>query len=165
MKNTRRLKRMARAKRNKAGGLNLTSLMDVFTILVLYLLVNQSTVQIDEPPKDVKLPDSVAEAKPRQAVVVMVSEQSVLIQGVLVIGMADLIASKASTIEPVREALLKVKENAMNVTPGDAEKNNEVIIMAHRTVPFKVLKVIMSSCTSAGYTKISLAVNQKSDQK
>jgi hypothetical protein len=31
-------------------------------------------------------------------------------------------------------------------------------------VPFKVLKKIMATCTNAGYTKISLAVNQKSHQ-
>jgi len=138
--------------------------MDVFTILVLYLLVNQSAVQVVEPPKDIKLPDSVVESKPRQTVVMMVSDKDVQIQGVPVITIADVIANKTSVIQPVRDELLKIKKNAIGINTDAVAKSNEVTIMAHRTVPFKVLKVLMSTCTSAGYSKISLAVNQKASQ-
>lgn len=155
---------MARAKRNKAGGLNLTSLMDVFTILVLYLLVNQSAVEVVEPPKDIKLPDSVVESKPRQTVVMMVSEEYVLIQGEPIVAIADLVENKGDVITPLKEALSKIKENVIGVNTDTISKSNEVTIMAHRTVPFKILKTLMSTCTSAGYTKISLAVNQKASQ-
>jgi len=164
MKNTRRLKRMARAKRNRMGALNLTSLMDVFTILVLYLLVNQSAVEVVEPPKDIKLPDSVVEAKPRQTVVMMVSEQQILIQGEPVASYDDVLNNKSGVVEPVRETLLRLKDKAIGVNTETAAKSKEVTIMAHRTVPFKVLKTLMSSCTSAGYSTISLAVNQKASQ-
>jgi biopolymer transport protein ExbD len=164
MKNTRRMKRMTRAQRNKVGGLNLTSLMDVFTILVLYLLVNQSAVEIVEPPKEVKLPDSVAESKPRQTVVMMVSEDVVSIQGEPIVTIAEILESKAVVAAPLREKLLKLKENVIGLNTEAVAKSNEVTIMAHRTVPFKVLKTLMSSCTSAGYSKISLAVNQKAFQ-
>lgn len=165
MKNTRRLKRMARANKNKVGGLNLTSLMDVFTILVLYLLVNQSAVEVVEPPKDVKLPDSVVEAKPRQTVVMMVSPQLISIQGEPIVTMEEVLANKGGVIEPLRDKLKSVKENVIGVTTEAVAKSNEITIMAHRTVPFKVLKTLMASCTSAGYTKISLAVNQKASQQ
>lgn len=162
MKNTRRLKRMARAKRNRAAGLSLTSLMDVFTILVLYLLVNQSSVQIEVPPKEVELPDSIAEAMPRETVVIMVSDIAVIIQEVEIISIADLLANKSSVvIMPVRDVLMRLKEEAPSGTPEAEEKAKEVTIMAHRKLPFKVLKALMSTATSAGYTKISLAVNQK----
>ncbi|MEN8168989.1 MAG: biopolymer transporter ExbD [Pseudomonadota bacterium] len=161
MKNTRRLKRMARAKRNRAAGLSLTSLMDVFTILVLYLLVNQSSVQIEEPPKEVELPDSIAEVVPRETVVVMVSDIAVMIQEVEVISIAELLANKGSVIVPVRDVLMRLKDEAPSGTPEAVEKAKEVTIMAHRKLPFKVLKALMSTSTSAGYTKISLAVNQK----
>ena len=164
MKNTRRIKRMTRAQRNKAGALNLTSLMDVFTILVLYLLVNQSAVEIVEPPKDVKLPDSVVESKPRQTVVLMVSEEVVSIQGEPIATIEDIKANKTGVIVPVRDALKKVKDNIIGDTTEAVAKSKEVTIMAHRTVPFEVLRTLMSSCTSAGYTKISLAVNQKASQ-
>jgi len=164
MKNTRRIKRMNRAQRNKVGGLNLTSLMDVFTILVLYLLVNQSSVEVVEPPKDIKLPDSVVESKPRQTVVVMVSGDTISIQGTPVVTVAELLQNKGPVVEPIRETLLRLKENVIGVNTDTISKSNEVTIMAHRTVPFKVLKTLMTSCTSAGYTKISLAVNQKASQ-
>lgn len=165
MKNTRRMKRMTRAQRNKAGALNLTSLMDVFTILVLYLLVNQSTVEITEPARDVKLPDSVAEAKPRQTIVLMVSEQLVSIEGEPLATITEVEENKTGVIEPLKEKLLKIKESVIGVDAEAVEKSSEVTIMAHRKVPFKVLKTLMSSCTSAGYTKISLAVNQKASQQ
>ena len=164
MKNTRRLKRMARAKRNRMGALNLTSLMDVFTILVLYLLVNQSSVEVIEPPKDIKLPDSVVESKPKQTVVMMVSEQEILIQGEPVATYEEVLNNKSGVVDGVRVTLQKLKENVIGVNTEAVAKSNEVTIMAHRTVPFKVLKTLMSSCTSAGYTTISLAVIQKASQ-
>jgi biopolymer transport protein ExbD len=164
MKNTRRLKRMARAKRNRMGALNLTSLMDVFTILVLYLLVNQSAVEVVEPPKDIKLPDSVVEAKPKQTVVMLVSEQQIMIQGTPVATYEEVLNNKSGVVDSVRVTLQRLKENIIGVNTETVAKSNEVTIMAHRTVPFKVLKTLMSSCTSAGYTTISLAVNQKASQ-
>lgn len=165
MKNTRRLKRMTRAKRNQGGGLNLTSLMDVFTILVLYLLVNQSASEVIEPPKDIKLPDSVVEAKPRQTVVMMVSMEYILLQGEPVALTPDVMAGKSEGILPLRDALTKIKKSAIGLSAETIAKSNEVTILAHRTVPYKALKTIMSVCTSTGYTKISLAVNQKASQE
>lgn len=164
MKNVRRIKRMQRANRHKAATLNLTSLMDVFTILVLYLLVNQSAVEVVEPPHDIKLPESIVEAKPRQTVIVMVNEEEVLVQGRAVMSFADLENSKGSTVAPVRDALLQQKRNVIGVTTSQVASSSEVTIMAHRTIPFKALKTLMSSCASAGYGKISLAVIQKAAQ-
>lgn len=164
MKNTRRIKRMARAKRHGGGGLNLTSLMDVFTILVLYLLVNQSATEVVEPPKDIKLPDSVVESKPRQTVMMMVSEEFILVQGEPIVATKDVMEGKPEAVQPLREALTKIKENVIGLNTEAIAKSNEITIMAHRTVPFKVLKALMTTSTSAGYTKISLAVNQKASQ-
>lgn len=163
MKNTRRLKRMARAKKNASAGLNLTSLMDVFTILVLYLLVNQSATEVIEPPKDIKLPDSVVEAGPRQTVMMMVSDTMVLLQGEPVLATPDLVAGKADP-RPLIDALKRIKQSAIGLNTEAVAKSNEVTILAHRKVPFKVLKSLMTVCTMAGYTKISLAVNQKASQ-
>ena len=165
MKNTRRLKRMARANRNKVGGINLTSLMDVFTILVLYLLVNQASVHIEEPPKEVELPDSIAESMPRETVVIMVTDAYVIIQKQEIISIADLLKNKGGVIVPVRDILMRIKEETADEGgPLAEEKSKEVTIMAHRKLPFKVLKALMSTSTSAGYSKISLAVNQKASQ-
>lgn len=164
MKNTRRIKRMERARRNKAAGLNLTSLMDVFTILVFFLLVNQSATEVVEPPNEIVLPDSVVEAKPRQTVVIMVSDQSVLVQGEPVASVADILTMEEENIEPVKERLTQIKESVIGLNTQAVADSKEVTILANKTIPFKVLKKLMTTCTSAGYTRISLAVNQKAYQ-
>jgi len=138
--------------------------MDVFTILVLYLLVNQSAVEVIEPPKEITLPDSIVEAKPRQTVVMMVNDDAVLIQGKPVMSFSELLKSKEIALAPVKDALVRLKENVIGVNTRTVASSHEVTIMAHRTVPFKALKTLMSSCTAAGYTKISLAVIQKASQ-
>ncbi|MCK9531769.1 MAG: biopolymer transporter ExbD [Gammaproteobacteria bacterium] len=164
MKNTRRLKRMARAKKHKAGGLNLTSLMDVFTILVFFLLVNQSATEVIEPPDEIVLPDSVVESKPRQTVIMMVSAEQVLVQGAPVVATSDVLASQSEFIEPLRARLTELKDSAIGINTQAIAESKEVTILADKEIPFKVLKKLMATCTGAGYTKISLAVNQKAHQ-
>ncbi len=163
MKTNRRIKRMARAKKHKTD-LNLTSLMDVFTILVFFLLVNQSAVEVLEPPKEIKLPDSVVEAKPRQTLVILVSEQMIMIQGEPTIAVADLLATKEEIIQPVMQRLNQVRQSSIGLSTQTVAKTNEVVILAHKTIPFKILKKLMSTCAVSGYTKISLAVIQKGSQ-
>ena len=55
MKNSRRMKRMSR-NRQTLTRMNLTSLMDVFTILVFFLLVNSASTEVLETPKQITLP-------------------------------------------------------------------------------------------------------------
>ena len=163
MKTNRRIRRMARAKKHKSD-LNLTSLMDVFTILVFFLLVNQSAVEVLEPPREIKLPDSVVEAKPRQTLVIMVSEQTIMVQGEPTVSMADILATKDEIIRPVMERLSQIRQTTIGLNTEAVAKTNEVVILAHKTIPFKILKKLMSTCTVSGYTKISLAVIQKGSQ-
>ena len=79
MKPTRRMQRMGRNRKKRLPGLNLTSLMDVFTILVFFLLVNSSSSEVLTPPKNITLPDSVVETKPKETVVILVSEETVMV--------------------------------------------------------------------------------------
>lgn len=161
---SRRMKRMARAKRNRPAGLNLVSLMDVFTILVFFLLVNSSSSDVMEPPKNITLPDSVVETKPRETVVILVTEESILVQGEPVALMADVLASKDSIIGEIKARLEQQRKRVIGVSTKTVAESKEVTILAHKTIPFKILKKIMSSCTAAGYGKISLAVIQKASQ-
>jgi biopolymer transport protein ExbD len=160
---SRRQNRMSRNK-GKPPGLSLTSLMDVFTILVLYLLVNQGSGADIDPPKTIKIPDSVVETSPRQTVVMTVSDTAVYIQGEAIVSIADVLASKQDYIEPVRQEMVRVKELAESQGIQAAANKTEVTILADRGVPFKILKKLMSTSSSAGYEKISLAVNQKEKQ-
>ena len=164
MKNTRRMKRMARNHKKKLPGMNLTSLMDVFTILVFFLLVNSAASEVLEPPKKITLPDSVVEMKPNETAVIVVSESEVTVQGETIALVEDIIKSKQDAILGISNKLEEMKKNVIGVSTKAISESREVTILSHKTVPFKVLRKIMSSCTYAGYEKVSLAVIQKASQ-
>ena len=160
MKNTRRLRRMARNKK-KMTGLNLTSLMDVFTILVFFLLFNSSSGEVLEAPKEIKLPASVVELKPRETIVIMVSPDMILVQGKLVASTPKVLNSKSDWIPQITERLRYIERNLVGTDDKSLVEGKEVTLLADKSIPFRILKKIMSTCTGAGYGKISLAVTQE----
>lgn len=164
MKQNRRVKRMARSSKQKKASLNLVSLMDVFTILVFFLLVNSSSSDVMEPPKSITLPESVVDSKPRETVIVLVTEDNVLVQGDIVMTTAEVIDSKEAIMEPIKQRLIDQQKKVIGIRTKVIAESKEVTVLAHNTLPFKLLKKVMASCTSAGYGKISLAVVQKATQ-
>ena len=160
MRNSRRMKRMGRNKR-KVTGLNLTPLMDVFTILVFFLLFHSSGGDILDTPKHINLPDSVVEAKPRETVVIMVSPEAVMVQGEAVISTPALLDEGIGRVREVTERLEQLDRNIIGISTKAVAESKEITILADKTIPFKVLKKIMSTCTDSGYGRISLAVIQK----
>ena len=166
MKETRRIKRMARSSKREAGaGLNLVSLMDVFTILVFFLLVNSSSSDVMEPPKNIQLPDSIVETKPRETVIVMITPEHILVQGEPVITTQEALDSKSGIIEAVKQRLILQQKKVIGISTKTVSQGKEVTVLAQRTIPFRLMKKVMASCTSAGYGKISLAVIQKAKSK
>lgn len=163
MRNSRRIKRMSR-NRGRVARMNLTSLMDVFTILVFFLLVNSGSVEVMEAPKTVTLPESKVETKPRETVVIFVSKDEVLVQGKIVATVADIIENRSSTIEPISARLAELKQNVLGPNTLAVADSQEVTILADKSVPFAVIKRIMSACTGEGYENVSLAVIQKTQQ-
>ena len=163
MRNSRRLKRMKR-NRVKIGKMNLTSLMDVFTILVFFLLVNSGSVEVVEAPKDVKLPESRVESKPRETVVISISPEDILIQGMLAGSVGDVLEGNNLPLENVRARLAELKQNVIGINTQAVADSQEVTILADRSVPFTVVKQVMSTCTGEGYENVSLAVIQKNSQ-
>jgi biopolymer transport protein ExbD len=147
--------------RLKITKMNLTSLMDVFTILVFFLLVNSGSVEILDSPKDVTLPESRVETKPRETVVIFVSPEEVLVQGKLVAYVDDILTDKASALDPIAARLAELKENVIGTNTLTVSTSQEVTILADRSVPFTVIKTIMSTCTGEGFENVSLAVTQK----
>ena len=163
MINSRRMKRMGRNKR-KVTGLNLTPLMDVFTILVFFLLFHSSGGDILETPKQIKLPDSVVETKPRETVVIMVSPEVVVVQGEAVVNTPELFDDSVRMVAGITERLEQLERNIIGISTKAVAEGKEITILADKTIPFKVLKKIMSTCTGSGYGRISLAVIQKTAQ-
>ena len=163
MRNSRRIKRMSR-NRVKITKMNLTSLMDVFTILVFFLLVNSGSVEILEAPKNVLLPESKVESKPRETVVISVSPEEIMVQGQLVAMVADLMEGQPGAIDPITARLSQLKNTIVGPNTRVVAASQEVTILADRSVPFAVVKKIMSTCTGEGFENVSLAVIQKPSQ-
>ncbi|MDH3839285.1 MAG: biopolymer transporter ExbD [Chromatiales bacterium] len=163
MRNSRRIKRMTR-NRVKITKMNLTSLMDVFTILVFFLLVNSGSVEVVEAPKNVTLPESRVEAKPRETVVIFVSPEEVLVQGQPVAKVEDLLEGQSLSTSSITERLAELKESVIGPSTLAVAGSLEVTILADKSVPFIVVKRIMSACTNEGYENVSLAVIHKGQQ-
>ncbi len=163
MRNSRRIKRMSR-NRGKIAKMNLTSLMDVFTILVFFLLVNSGSVEILEAPKNMTLPESRVETKPRETIVILVSPDEVLVQGRSVALVADILSGEPSTMENIKLRLAELTARIIGTSTLTVAASQEVTILADKSVPFIVIKQIMSTCTREGYENVSLAVIQKASQ-
>ena len=163
MRNTRRLKRMSR-NRVKITKMNLTSLMDVFTILVFFLLVNSGSVEVLDAPREVTLPESQVQTKPRETVVIFVTPEEVLVQGQHVAQVTDILEGVPAATTPITARLAELRDNVVGPSTLAVADSLEVTILADKSVPFIVVKRIMSTCTGEGYENVSLAVIQKNSQ-
>jgi len=161
-----RAKRMAKHhKRNKGGALNLVSLMDIFTILVFFLLVNSSDVQTLPNTKDLQLPESIAEDKAKETVVILIGEVDIIVQGTPVAKVADVMQIKGNDIPELREALQSQNDRVLRRESQEDIAGREVTIMGDKDIPYRLLKKVMATCTQSDYGQISLAVLQKSSDK
>jgi len=160
-----RAKRMAKHhKRNKGGAMNLVSLMDIFTILVFFLLVNSSDVQTLPNTKDLQLPESIAEDKAKETVVILIGEVDIIVQGKQVAKVADVMQIKGNDIPELREALKSQNDRVLRREAQEDIAGREVTIMGDKDIPYRLLKKVMATCTESDYGRISLAVLQKSSE-
>jgi len=146
-------------------GLNLVSLMDIFTILVFFLLVNSSDVETLPNTKDLQLPESIAEEKAKETVVILIGEVDLIVQGSPVAKIADVMATKGNDIPELREALLSQNDRVLRREASEEIVAREVTIMGDKDIPYRLLKKVMATCTESDYGQISLAVLQKSSDK
>jgi len=167
MKQSRRAKRMERHHKRHKGipSFNVVSLMDIFTILVFFLLVNSGEGEVLPSTRNVDLPESIAEQKPRQNVVVMVTERDILVQGNRIALLKDVNSSDRLVIHPLKVALESQNKRRFLGSSLAKTKAPEVTIMGNKDIPYRLLKKVMKTCTEAGFGKISLAVMQKTAQE
>ncbi len=163
MRESRRMKRMERNHGKLTGlGLNLIPMMDVLTVLVFFLLFHSFNGDIESR---IALPQSIVETRPRETVVIAVSPEEVQVQGEAVIRTPELLDDRIGPVHEVTERLEQIERNTVGKSTGGGAEGKEVTLLADRTIPFTVLKKIMSTCTASGYGKISLAVIQKAAQR
>ena len=162
MKVSRRAKRMERHhKRSKnVVAFNMISLMDIFTILVFFLLINSSNVDLPST-KSIKLPESVAEQLPKETITVLVNDSDIVVQGRKVAAVKDVIEGKDEIIEQLQEELrYQAGRSGAALSAGEVFQGN-VTILGHKEIPFSLLKRIMVTCSRSSYPNISLAVMKK----
>ena len=162
-----RAKRMDKhhARNKGTATLNLVSLMDIFTILVFFLLVNSSDVETLPNAKDLQLPESIAEEKAKETVVILIGEEDIIVQGVPVVKVAVALAREGNYISELRQALKSQNDRALRREAQDDIAGREVTIMGDKEIPYRLLKKVMATCTQSDYGQISLAVLQKSSDK
>lgn len=163
MQMSNRAKRMQRhqQRHGRGGMLSLVSLMDIFTILVFFLLVNSSEVEILPSASSLEMPESVADLKPRETVVVMITDETILVQGQPVASVAEVLASGDLIVVPLELALRAQADRVLSAERAANIAEREVTVMGDKALPYRLLKKVMATCTEADYGRISLAVMQR----
>jgi biopolymer transport protein ExbD len=135
--------------------------IDMMTILVVFLLAHTAEVDILPNTKNISIPQSLSERKPNAAIVVMVTTDSVYVDGKLVGSIAELVANSGNVFEPLKAALVAQNELALGGAQRTEIAKREVTIMGDKSTPYFVLKKIMLTCSDAEYGKVSFAVVER----
>jgi biopolymer transport protein TolR len=144
-------------KRGGHGPLALVPMIDMLMILVVYLLVHSADTEILPNARNISIPHSASEQKPRPATVVTVTRDMLYVDGEPVAALAEVTRSDAPVVESLRAAL---DRQAAPLLAGAGEPR-EVTVMAEKSLPYAVLRKVVASCAAADYTKVSLAVVER----
>jgi biopolymer transport protein TolR len=147
--------------RNRVEGqLNLIPMIDILSVMVSFLLVYSTNVEVVQNSKGIEIPQSISQRQPRTTVVVMLTKDQLFVQGELVTTMAEIQATPGDNIEPLRAALKRPMLVGQETTEADLA-DREITVMGDKSLPYEVLKKVMRTCTDADYGRISLAVLEK----
>jgi biopolymer transport protein TolR len=167
MKMSARAKRMARNHKRRTTKLSLVSLMDIFTILVFFLMLNASDVQVLQRYYSVELPKSTVKTPAKETLLLMINANNILLQGKPIAKTADLYEQQDYTILALKEELLYHASRTTRA-PADPEDQDaegdaglSITIMGDKSVPYQILKKIMQTSAESGYTNIALAVENQ----
>jgi biopolymer transport protein TolR len=157
-----RARRMAvHHQRHQAGfELNLIPLIDILSVMVSFLLVYSTEVEVIQNSKGIEIPQSISETAPNHSVVVMITKTDLFVQGEFVESIQQVQADPAATVARLSAALKRPLLVGKDISEATLAAR-EITIMADKSLPYEVLKKVMATCTDADYGKISLAVLQK----
>ena len=160
-----RIKRHRKRQHGGDGGGNmhmtLVPFIDMLMILVVFLLVHTSDVDVLPNNKNISIPQSLSDKKPRPSVVVMITKDDLLVDGKSVAKLVDIINGKDAVIQPLKLALMSQADTVLADAATQDIKDREVTILGDRNTPYSVLRKIMATCTDAEYGKVSLAVVER----
>lgn len=161
MRSSYRMKRRKPGRGGMSHHMALVPFIDIMTILVVFLLVYSSDTEILPNSKNISIPMSIAESKPRPTVVVMVTKENLYVNGRPIARVDDVMAADQRVIEPLKQALLQQADRVLVQAAREDVTEREVTIMGDKSVPFRVLQRVMATCTDADYGKVSLATIQR----
>ena len=159
MKLTPIQKRAARnARHGNALDMNLVSLIDVFTILIFFLLSNSGVETL--PAASVHLPESTAKKDPKETLVIVVNATEITVDGRKVADVASL-ANATDDLIPALKAELDLVSARPVALAENAAKAHSLTIMGDKDIPYQLLRKVMYTAALADFTDVSFAVNQK----
>ena len=141
--------------------LNLIPLIDILSVMVAFLLVYSTEVEVVQNTKGVEIPQSTAKAAPNQSVVVMITKDHVFVQGEVVATIAQVRDPATPLIDPLRTVLERPMVAGATAAPEVDVSSREITVLADKALPYEVVRKVMATCTAADYGKISLAVLEK----
>jgi biopolymer transport protein TolR len=153
--------RQRRKRRHGASHFALIPFIDMMTILVVFLLAHTADVDILPNTKNISIPQSLSDRKPSAAVVVMVTKDSIFVDGTLVGSVAAVVQDAEPVFEPLKAALMAQNSRLLNGAQQADIAKREVTIMGDKSTPYSVLKKIMVTCSQAEYGKVSFAVVER----
>lgn len=146
-------------KRSQTFGLNITSLTDMFTILLVFLLQNFAAgeVQID-PAEGVRLPQSMTDKNPVDGAKLSISAKEIKFEQKVValvkdnkVDAASLDASDSQFIKPLFDELKK-----LNIENEKLAKTGKVLLQADENLPYDLLRKVMYTASMAGFPNLKL---------
>ncbi|WP_086932168.1 ExbD/TolR family protein [Agarilytica rhodophyticola] len=152
-------------KKTVSPKLSLVALMDIFTILVFFLLLNSGEAQKIENAKFIKLPDSTKGDVPHEELMILVNPEEIWVGKEKILDLEGLEYNPEEVIEELSAELLGHTEKLENLTPFQEANGLAVIIMGDREVPYALLKSVMTTCRANNFLNISLAVNRVVDTR
>lgn len=151
--------------------IQITSMVDMFVILLVFLLKSYSTSPVNITPKDgLRLPESSATTDPVDVVKLIVAQDGVFVEEKKILDLekgivpkAQIDATDASFIRPLFEALDERAKHAKEIAKANEafEFDGKVLLQADRELSYEVLQKIMYTSMMAGYGEVKLAVAQK----
>jgi len=160
MSNNARMNRMARRhKFRKPATIQLTSLIDILTVLVFFLLVNSQNVTNIPDSQQLILPKSTAETRASDTTLtVMVNEKSIVVQGVKVTDTPSALQIQGDIIpELAKELAYRASKTEPTLNP-EGIPEREIMILGDKSISYSLLRKVMATCSASDYSKISFAV-------
>lgn len=143
--------------------LRLTSMMDILTVLLLFLL--KSFVvdgEVVAPVPGVALPESSSQTTPEESIVIAIFDDTVMMDGEVVASVSAASASDDMLIAPLATRLSEAHARTADIARArggaETETRGRVSIQGDRDIDFAILQRVMYTCTMSGYEDISLAV-------